>query len=187
VGRERRNAVQADCRTIQERLVEVNGDTGSLGAAELRHLEGCAGCRAVAAAECGLDRLFERAAPPADPAVVERVMAAVAPLRKRRLLAALLPVAASALLALLGVAMVGGVPGGSLLAQLPVVSSQAWLQLASAASDWGVAMTAAAGAARLALPPAVVIAAVVAALVGLGLIVAATRRWQPVAPWHRGD
>lgn len=185
--RERRNAVQADCRTIQERLLEANGDTGSLDAADLRHLEGCAGCRAMAAAERGLERLFERAAPPADPALVERVMAAVSPLRKRRLLAALLPVAASALLALLGAAMMGGVPGGSLLAQLPVASSQAWLTLASAASDWGVAMTAAAGAARLALPPALLVAAVVAALVGLGLIVAATRRWLPVAPWHRGD
>jgi hypothetical protein len=119
--------------------------------------------------------------------VVEQVMAAVAPLRVRRLVAAWLPVAASLLLALVGVAMVGGVPGGSLLAQLPVVSSQAWLALANAASDWGVAMSAAAGAARLAMPPAILIAAVVAAVVGLVLIVAATRRWQPVARWHRGD
>jgi len=185
VGREGRIVVQADCRDIQERLVEAAGDTGGLSAAEQSHLAACATCRAVAGAELGLGRLLERAVPPADPEVVEQVMVAVAPLRVRRLLAVWLPVAASLMLALLGVAMVGGVPGGSLLAQLPVVSSQAWLYLADAVSDWGVAMSAAAGAARLAMPPAILIAAVVAAIVGLVLIVAATRRWQPVARWHR--
>lgn len=187
MGREGRIAVQADCRNIQERLVEAAGDAGGLSADEQSHLAGCSSCRALAEAELGLRRLFERAVPPADPEVVGQVMAAVAPLRVRRLLAAWLPVAASLVLALLGVAMVGGVPGGSLLAQLPVVSSQAWLYLANAASDWGVAMSAAAGAARLAMPPAILIAAVLAAVVGLLLIVAATRRWQPVARWRRGD
>jgi len=177
--------VQAECRDIQERLVEAAGDTGSLSAAHHSHLAACAACRAVADAELGLGRLLERALPPADSEVVEQVMAAVAPLRVRRLVAAWLPVAASLLLALVGVAMVGGVPGGSLLAQLPVVSSQAWLALADAASDWGVAMTAAARAARLAMPPAILIAAAVAAVAGLVLIVAATRRWQPLARWHR--
>jgi predicted anti-sigma-YlaC factor YlaD len=177
--------VQAECRDIQERLVEAAGDTAGLRAADHSHLAACAACRAVAEAERGLGRLLERAVPPADPVLVEQVMAAVAPLRVRRLAAAWLPVAASLLLALAGVAMVGGVPGGSLLAQLPVVSSQAWLALANAASDWGVAMAAAAGAARLAMPPAILIVAVVAALIGLVLIVAATRRWQPLARWHR--
>lgn len=185
MGRERRSAVQADCRNIQERLVEAAGDPAGLGELELRHLASCATCRAVAEAERGLGRLLEQSVPPADPMVAEQVMAALQPLRVRRLLASWLPVAASLLLALLGVGMLGGVPGGSLLAQLPVVSSQAWLTLADAASDWGVAMSAAAGAARLALPPAVLIAAFVAALAGLGLVIVAARRWQPVARWHR--
>lgn len=185
MGRERRSAVQTDCRNIQERLVEAAGDPAGLGELELDHLASCATCRAVAEAERGLGRLLEQSVPPADPMVAEQVMAALQPLRVRRLLASWLPVAASLLLALLGVGMLGGVPGGSLLAQLPVVSSQAWLTLADAASDWGVAMSAAAGAARLAMPPAILIAAVMAAVAGLVLIVAATRRWQPVARWHR--
>jgi predicted anti-sigma-YlaC factor YlaD len=176
--------VQADCRNIQERLVEAAGDTAGLGEIELRHLASCTSCRAVAEAERGLGRLLDQAVPPANPMVAEQVMAAQ-PLRVRRRVASWLPVAASLLLALLGVAMLGGVPGGSLLAQLPVVSSQAWLTLADAASDWGVAMSAAAGAVRLALPPAALIAAVVAALAGLGLVIAATRRWQPVARCRR--
>jgi len=140
----------------------------------------------VAEAELGLGRLLERAVPPADPEIVEQVMAAVAPLRVRRLLAACCRWRRR-WCSRCSAWRWWRRAGGSLLAQLPVVSSQAWLYLANAASDWGVAMSAAAGAARLAMPPAFLIAAVVAAVVGLVLIVAATRRWQLVARWHRGD
>jgi predicted anti-sigma-YlaC factor YlaD len=177
--------VKTDCRNIQERLVEAAGDPSGLGELELAHLASCPTCRAVAGAERGLGRLLEQAVPPADPMVAEQVMAALQPLRVRRLVASWLPVAASLLLALVGVAMLGGVPGGSLLAQLPVVSSRAWLQLTAAVSDWGVAVHAAVGAARLALPPLAPLAALGAALAGLGLVIAATRRWRPVARWHR--
>jgi hypothetical protein len=96
-------------------------------------------------------------------------------------------VAASLVLALLGVAMVGGVPGSSLMAQLPLVSSHSWLALADAAGDWGVAATTVSAAARSLLSPAALLAVSLVAVVGLATVVSAARRWQPVASWHRGD
>jgi predicted anti-sigma-YlaC factor YlaD len=173
------------CRAIQERLVEAAGDATGLGPVEFSHLEACPACRAVADAEAGLARLLAQAVPPEDPDVVREVMASIRPVSVRRRVAALLPVAASLVLALLGVVMMGGVPGASLLAQLPLVSSHSWLALAHAAGDWSVAMAAACSAARIALPPAILVGAMLVAVVGLGLIVVAARRWLPVASWRR--
>lgn len=175
------------CRTIQERLVDTAGDPSGLDPAEISHLEACPTCRAVAEAEAGLGRLLAQAVPPEDPDVVRQVMASLRPVRIRRRVAALLPVAASLVLALLGVAMVGGLPGVSLLAQLPLISSHSWLALAHAAGDWSVAMTAASGAARMVLSPVILAGAMLVAVIGLGLIVVAARRWLPVASWHRDD
>ena len=78
-------------------------------------------------------------------------------------------------------------PDASLLAQLPLLSSHSWLALANAAGDWSVAMTAASGAVRMALSPAALAGAMLVAVVGLGLVVVATRRWLPVASWRRID
>jgi len=175
------------CRETQERLVEAAGDTSGLGPAEIGHLEMCATCRAVAEAEAGLGRLLARAVPPEDPEVVRQVIASLQPARIRRRVAALLPVAASLVLALLGAVTVGGVPGVSLLAQLPLVSSHSWLALADAAGDWAVAMTAVSSAARIALSSAALAGVSLVAALGLALVVVAARRWQPVASWHRDD
>jgi hypothetical protein len=177
--------VDRRCQAIQKALVEYGGDGSGLAEGDLQHLDSCPSCAATARAERGLSALLREARPPADPAVVDRVVQALTTAGRRRRLAALLPVAAALMMTLLGVAMVGGVPGGSLLGQLPLWSTRGWLQLASATGDWVVAMTAVAGAARLTMPAAVQVAALVTSLLGLALAVAATRRWRAVSPWHR--
>ena len=177
--------MERDCRAIQETLVEVAGDLSRLVEADLRHIETCFQCRAEAEAERGLDRILATAVPPADPALVARVLASLGPVRLRRRLVALVPVAASLALALLGVVMIGGVPGASLLARLPVLSSQGWLSLVGAVGDWVVALAATSSAAQLALPATVPVSAAVLGLIGMALVVAATRRWRPITPWRR--
>jgi anti-sigma factor RsiW len=178
--------VERDCTAIQEELVEVRGDVDHLGLEVFRHIEHCPSCRAVAEAERGLDEILIAAVPPADPEVTHRVMESLAPNRRRRL-AAFVPVAASMLLALLGVAMVGGVPGGSLAGQLPALSSQAWLAIANAAGGWSVGVTTAADAVRMTLSPAVQLTCLLVSLLVLAGLWAAARRWQPLAPWRRSD
>jgi hypothetical protein len=179
--------VERDCKAVQENVVEVAGDVDRLVGDMVRHIEACPSCRAVAEAERGLGDIMTAAVPPADSGVEGQVMASLAPARRRRRVAAFVPVAASALLAFVGVVMVGGVPGGSLITQLPALSSQAWLAIASAAGDWGVGVAAAAAAARVTLSPAVQLAGFLVAVVGLAGALAAARRWQPVAPWRRDD
>jgi hypothetical protein len=168
-------------------VVEVGGDLDRLDGEQVRHVATCASCRAVVDAELGLAGIMATTVPPADPAVQRRVMETLAPMRRRRRLTALVPVVASALMALVGVVMLGGVPGGSLVARLPAVSSQAWLAIAGAASEWSVGMTAAAEAARITLSPAVQLACVLMALAGLTGTLFMARRWRPVTPWQRDD
>jgi hypothetical protein len=169
---------------IQEVLVEAAGDTSRLSEAQLRHLDSCASCRALAEAEHRLGEILSVAVPPADPTIEEWVMRSLEPLRVRRRLVALLPVAASLLIALTGVAVIGGLPGGSLLALLPLWSSQGWLALVGAANDWVVALAATARAAQLTLPPLVQAAAAVATVIGSASVVIATRRWRTLSPWR---
>ena len=171
------------CQLIQEILVEVDGDTSRLSGAEFRHLDSCASCRALAGEERRLAELLSTAVPPADRTVEEAVMRSLR-LRDRRWVS-LLPVAASLLLALVGVAAVGGVPGGSLLATVPFWSSRGWLAVAGAASDWMVALTATSRAAQATLPTLAHVASVVATAFGAASIVAATRRWRTLSPWRR--
>ena len=109
-----------NCEAIQERLTEYLGETERLSAEERRHVELCPQCCEVAAGENALGLIFSNVLPPADPAMESRVRAAMQTARRRRRLLALLPVAASLLFALLGAVMLGGLPGGSLLALLPV-------------------------------------------------------------------
>jgi len=177
--------VDSDCKVIQEALAELGGDVSRCGEGQQQHLESCPSCHAVAAAESGLSRILREAVPPAEPQLVDAVMRALEPANGRRRLVALLPVAASLVMTLLGVAMMGGVPGGSLVARLPLWSANGWLSLATAAGDWVVALTAASQAARIALPTAVPTTAFVISLLGLALVVTATRRWRTVSPWRR--
>lgn len=179
--------MERECQAIQETLAEIRGDLDSLDGTLRPHVESCSSCAAVADSERALEQALSSAVPPEDPIVVGRVMNALGPKRLRRRAASAIPVLASLMLALVGVAMIGGVPGSSLLRQLPWVSSQAWLAIGGAAADWGVAMTAAAGAAGLLLSPAVQLASLLVGLGGLIAVITAARRWQPISSWRRDD
>ena len=175
------------CEAIQELLAEYSGETERLSEAERRHLELCPQCCEVAAGENALGLIFAKVLPPADPAMEDRVRAAMHTARRRRRILALLPVAASLLFALLGVVMLGGLPGGSLLALLPVWSSQGWVSLAASVGDWNTVLTTATGAANALLSPGVLVTAVVVSLLGFGAVAFAARRWRQVSPWHDID
>jgi hypothetical protein len=141
----------------------------------------------VAAAELALGLIFAKVLPPTDLAIEEGVVSAMRSARRRRRALALLPVAASLLVALLGMVMLGGLPGGSLLALLPVWSSQGWVSLAATVSDWSAALSTAAGAAGVLLGPGVVAGAVVISVLGVATVAVAARRWRRVSPWRDGS
>ncbi len=176
-----------DCEVIQEKLAEVGHESGQLSDEIRRHVERCPRCCEVAAAERALGLIFSSVLPAADPRLEGRVRVAMGSARRRRRVIALLPVAASLFVALLGAMLLGGLPGGSLLAVLPVWSSQGWLAVAATAGDWTAALRTAAGATGAVLSPAVLAAAVVVSLVGVAAVIAATRRWRRVSPWRNGD
>ena len=182
---EGRIPVDRDCKQMIEALVEVAGDLDKLDASVRDHVETCASCRESAAAERSLDRVLSAAVPPGDPELEGRVSAMLAPARRRRRRAAFLPVAASSLVALAGGVVLGGVPGAGLIGQLPRLSSQLWLGLAGAASDWGVGVTTATAAASTTMPPGLQAASLLVSIAGLVAVVAAARRWRPLASWQR--
>ena len=171
------------CEAIQARLVEHLGEVGRLADDQRRHVEQCPQCSETAAAERALARIFARALPSSDPGLEARVLAAIGPARRRRRVLALLPVAASLFVALLGAVLLGGLPGGSLLALLPMWSSQGWVSLAATVSDWGTALDTTVGAAGSLMAPGVVVAAALLSLLGAAVVVAAVRRWRRVSPW----
>ncbi len=174
-----------DCKQVIEALVEVGGDLDRLGASMRDHVDGCSSCRGFAAAERGLGRVFSAAVPPGDPELEGRVAALLAPARRRRRRVAFAPVAVSSLLTISGGLMLGGVPGASVLGQLPRFSSQLWLGMAGAASDWAIAITTATAAASATMSPGLQAASLLVGLAGLAAVVAATRRWRPLASWQR--
>jgi len=176
--------VTTSCEAIQESLAEHLGETGRLSEEERRHLELCPQCCEVAAGENALGLILARVLPPADPTMEDKVRAAMHSARRRRRVLALLPVAASLLVALLGAVLLGGLPGGSLLALLPVWSSQGWVSLAASAGDWNTVLTTVAGAATALLSPGVLVTAIVVSLLGFGAVAFAARRWRQVSPWH---
>lgn len=173
------------CEAIQELLTEYLGETERLSEEERRHLDFCPQCCEVAAAESALGLIFAKVLPPADPTMEDRVRAAMRTARRRRRVLALLPVAASLLLALLGTVMLGGLPGGSLLALLPAWSSQGWVSLAASVGDWNTVLTTTAGAATALLSPGLLVVAVVVSFVGFAVVSVAARRWRQVSPWRR--
>jgi len=176
--------VATSCEAIQELLAEVLGETERLSDEERRHLELCPQCCEVAAAEGALGLIFAKVLPPADPAMEDRVRAAMRTLRRRRRALSLLPVAASLFVALLGAVMLGGLPGGSLLALLPVWSSQGWVSLAASVGDWNTVLTTSVGAASALCSPGVLVGAVLVSLLGVGVVAVTTRRWRQVSPWR---
>ena len=173
-----------NCEAIQELLTEYLGETERFSEEERRHVESCPQCCEVAAGENALGLIFAGVLPPADPAIESGVRAAMQTARRRRRLLALLPVAASLLFALLGVVMLGGLPGGSLLALLPVWSSQGWVSLAASVGDWNTVFTTAAGATTALLSPGVLATAIVVSLLGFAVVAFVARRWRQVSPWH---
>jgi anti-sigma factor RsiW len=176
--------VATDCQAIQESLTEYGGRLDRLDRAASRHLEVCPDCREVAAAERAMGLLFAKAIPPADPAVEDRVLAALRPVRIRRRLVAFLPVAASLLVALLGAFMVGGVPGIGIVGLLPEFSAQGWMAFASSVSDWGTAVATGARAAATTLDPAFLAGAGLVSIFGLVGVVVTALRWRRISLWH---
>ena len=176
--------VATDCQTTQEILTENGGSLERPDGAESRHLEVCPGCREVAAAEMALGLLFKKAIPPADPAVEERVLAALRPVRIRRRIVAFLPVAASLLVALVGAVMVGGVPGSGIFGLLPEFSTQGWMAFATSISDWSSAVATGARAAAATLDPAFLAGAGLVSIFGLVGVALTARRWRRVSLWR---
>jgi predicted anti-sigma-YlaC factor YlaD len=176
-----------ECQAVQENLTEYRGETERLNGADRHHLEVCPACREVAAAERTLGLIFSDAIPPADLGVERGVMAALRPARTRRRIVAFLPVAASLLVALVGVAMVGGIPGGGIVRFLPGWSAQGWLAFVTTASDWGTAVAVGAGAVAATLDPTVVAAAGLLGFLGLVGVAVTALRWRRVSPWRNKD
>jgi predicted anti-sigma-YlaC factor YlaD len=177
--------VAISCDEIQVLLAEYRGHPAELSDDEARHVERCAACRAVAKDEARLSTLLAEARPAEVPEMVPQVMAAVASLRRRQRLIALLPVGLSAAITATGVALVGGVPGGSLVTLVPAWSRHGWMALAAMADSWVVA----AGAILRTVPDAVpVMVPIVAGLLGVATLAGAiglTARWRSVTPWRR--
>ncbi len=184
-GMIRREAeVATNCQATQEMLTELGGEIGRLDQVAQRHLEVCPGCGEVAAAELALGRIFCEAIPPADPAIEKSVLARLGPTRIRRRFVAFLPVAASLLVALFGAALVGGVPGGGIVAFLPGWSAQGWMALVTSASDWSVAVAAGARATAATLDPAMLAGAGLLSLLSLVAVAVTALRWRRVSPWR---
>ena len=199
--------VAIDCQAIQENLTEFGGGLDRLDEAACRHLEVCPDCREVAAAERALGLLFARAIPPADQVVEERVLAALRPARIRRRMVAFLPVAASLLVALVGVVMVGGVPGSGIFGLLPEWSAQGWMApgtlaskesvmassgwtrstrvLATSVSDWGTAVATGARAAAATLDPAFLAGVGLVSFFGLVGLAVTALRWRRISLWRQ--
>ena len=176
--------VVMDCQATEEMLAELGGEIERLDQVAQHHLEVCPGCREVAAAELALGRIFSEAIPPADSTIEKRVLAHLGPARIRRRFVAFLPVAASLVVALLGAALVGGVPGGGIVAFLPGWSAQGWMAFVTSASDWGVAVSAGARATAATLDPAMLAGAGLLSFLGLVAVAVTALRWRRVSPWR---
>jgi hypothetical protein len=179
--------VTRTCDDIQPLLTESAGEVVGLPEWAQDHVHACASCQRVVGQEQSLHRLLAEAVPPADPDLELAIRHEVARRRGRRRVLAFLPVAASVAVALLGVMLFGGVPGGGLLAMLPTWSQQGWFALGQAASDWTVATGTVLKAAAGAMPPAVT---AIAGLLGLAAVAGAvglSLRWRTITPWRRDD
>ena len=181
---EREAEVAFDCQAIQETLTENGGEVSRLDAAAQRHVGTCPDCCEIAAAEKALGLIFRAAVPPADETVERAVLAAMRPVRIRRRIVALVPVAASLLVALVGVAFVGGIPGSGIAGFLPGWSAQGWAALVGTISDWRVAADTGMSAAAAAFDPGILAAVGIFGLLGLAGVVFTALRWRRISPWR---
>jgi len=171
------------CEQMQEAIVEAGGRLETLPEGTRRHVGICPSCAALAERERDLGALLERMVPPEDRELEAQILAAVAERRMFRRLKAFVPVAASFLVALAGVALLGGVPGSSLLTRVPAWSLQSWLGLLGQLGDWGVALVAVARAGGALVPGSALAAAAAVALGGFGGLTAVAVRWRRNPPW----
>ncbi len=152
------------CQKVQEELVEHGGVLDALDAAQRRHVEACSECAAVARAEADLAKLFHQALPPRDELLTERILQEVGSRRWSRRIARLLPLAASLFLVLGAVILLGGLPGGGLLAAVPGTSFGGALGLGGAFLTWVRSLVVAARALAGLVPQWAALSALVVAL-----------------------
>ncbi|MCP4899222.1 MAG: hypothetical protein GY906_19840 [bacterium] len=173
------------CQDIQIELTERCGDASGLNAREQDHLAGCSECRSMAHAELSLHAVFAEVSPNVD--LEGPVMQAIAGYRPKRRLFAAIPVAASAMITALGVLLIGGVPGGSLLGLLPLQASQGWMVLAEIIGNWGVVLSTSSGAVSTSLSSNGLLGTEFIAVLGMASTVLLARRWRSCVAWLRGD
>lgn len=127
-----------------------------------------------------LEALLERALPPADPVLQARIVTEVARAASRRRWLAFLPVAASLVLAIAGIALLGGLPAASTLASLPSWSGSGMVALGQGLHDGLTALAAAARVLGEQFGGGLVAGFGLLGLLGAGIIAGVSRRW-----WRR--
>lgn len=171
------------CDTVRQNLVEKAGDPEELGSAGKSHLKSCKDCQAFASSEERLVEILTAAAPPSDLALQRRVILAVQVLEARRRRMALLPVAASFIVGLVGVSVLGGIPGASLVAALPAWAGSGWVALMGTILDTVSALRAVASGLAGVISAPVIIGAAVVVMAGAGTMVLVSKRWRRRAVW----
>ncbi len=172
------------CREIREYLAEWAGSANPLDESIEAHLQACEECRSTRIAEERLNTVFEAAVAPEDRDLQRRVMDNIRGLENRRRFLAVFPVAASVMMVLVGVALLGGVPGGA-AARTSVSSLIAggWVSLVSSISSALTAWRGAAvGVSRFVAAPQVLASITVAVILMIGIAMV-IRRWRRPGRW----
>jgi len=175
--------VNVTCETVRSLLVEDPGCSSRHDPVVEPHLETCHACRRFAAAEDRLARILSDALPQADPALQRRVVLGIKVVEERRRRLALAPVAASAIFILIGVTLMGGVPGASLMASLPAWTGGGWSVATAMLMDVVGAMHAVASGVAGVITGSIILGALMTVVVGITVMVSASKRWRRTAPW----
>ena len=175
--------MKSQCESVRYILVEHSGAGDFRDPVVDGHLEECEDCRRFAVTEARLVGVLETASPPADRSLQTRVIHAVGVLAARRRRLALVPVAASAILVLVGVTVLGGVPAASMAASLPAWAGSGWPALAGIVMDFvGALRAVAVGLAEVISGP-VVLGAAMVVVAGVGMMILISKRWRRQALW----
>jgi len=161
------------CRDIQTGLIAVDGRWRELPEASRRHMEGCPGCREAAARELGLARALAEAQPPPDQDLVARIVAAVP--RRSPGLAGTVAVALGLAIGVVGLVLLGGLPGAGVGSLLPAIVLQSLLGVASAAGGAARVTPAVLAALARLIPGTVALVFAAAALSGVAGLALLTR------------